>query len=192
MAKTVGMFFWKRLDHPGHDSCRLLKLTDGWRLSGAAVFRDSDRPCHFHYEVSVNPSWRTRGARVFGYLGGKPVDLRIRLSGDGVWRVNGILKGGLYGCVDLDLAFTPATNLIVLRRLSLRVGQRVDAPAAWLQFPQMRLVRLPQSYHRIGRREYRYEAPSAGYTGTLHVLPSGAVSLYPGLFEQVTSGQEKT
>jgi hypothetical protein len=187
-AKPVAMFFWKRLDHPGHDSCRLLKRPNGWSLSGAAVFRDNGHPCHFHYEVSVDAAWRTRSARVSGYLGRKAIDLRIRSLGAGQWQVNGIHKRGTLGCVDIDLAFTPATNLIVLRRLSLKVGQRAEAPAAYLQFPEMRLVRLPQCYHRVGRMEYRYEAPTLHYVGTLHVLPTGAVILYPGLFEQVTSG----
>jgi len=49
----------------------------------------------------------------------------------------------------------------------------------------MRLVKLPQRYLRTGKTEYKYEAPTVGYSGTLHVLPSGAVSQYPGLFELV-------
>jgi hypothetical protein len=182
------MFFWKRVDHPGHDSCRLFNLPHGWRLSGAAVFWDEGQPCHLRYEVSVGPAWRTRGARVTGYLGRKAVDLRIRSAGAGRWQVNGIHRKGVTGCVDVDLGFTPATNLVALRRLSLKVGQRAEAPAAYLQFPAMRLVYLSRTYVRIGRTEYRYEAPTVGYAGTLRVLPSGAVARYPGLFEQVTSG----
>jgi hypothetical protein len=188
MVTPVAMFFWRKVDHPGHDSCRLFRLPNGWSLSGAAVFWDEGRPCHFHYEVSVDPLWRTRGAKVSGYLGQKAIDLSIRSASAGRWQVNGIHKKGVTGCVDVDLGFTPATNLIALRRLSLRVGQHAEAPAAYLQFPEMRLVRLPQSYLRIGRTEYKYEAPTVGYAGTLHVLPSGAVTQYPGLFEQVTSG----
>lgn len=90
--------------------------------------------------------------------------------------------------MDIDLGFTPATNLIALRRLSLKVGQRAEAPAAYLRFPQMRLVMLPQTYLRVGRTEYEYHAPTVGYAGTLRVLPSGEITQYPGLFERVTSG----
>ena len=140
------------------------------------------------YEVSVDPGWRTRAAKVSGYLGRKAVDLRIRSTGGGRWQVNGIHKKGVTGCVDVDLGFTPATNLIVLRRLALKIGQHAEAPAAYLQFPEMRLVRLAQSYLRVGRTQYEYEAPTVGYAGTLHVLPSGAVARYPGLFERVSSG----
>ena len=188
MVNPAAMFFWRKLDHPGHDSCRLFKLPNGWRLSGAAVFWSEGQPCHFHYEVSVDRVWRTRGGKVFGHLGMKAIDLSIRSAGAGGWQVNGIYKKGVTGCIDVDLGFTPATNLIALRRLSLKVGQRAEAPAAYLQFPDMRLVRLPQSYLRIGPTEYKYEAPTVGYAGTLQVLASGAVSQYPGLFELLTSG----
>jgi uncharacterized protein len=188
MRKPVAMFFWRKVDHPGHDSCRLFQMHDGWLLTGMAVFWDKGQPCHFSYEVSVDLAWRTRNARVSGSLGKKAMDLRIRSNRAGSLQLNGIRKKSVTGCVDVDLGFTPATNLIALRRLSLKVGQSAAAPAAYLQFPQMGLVRLPQSYTRIGRTSYQYAAPSAGYAGTLHVLPSGAVRSYPGLFEWVASG----
>ncbi|MHB8843121.1 MAG: putative glycolipid-binding domain-containing protein [Nitrospirota bacterium] len=96
-------------------------------------------------------------------------------------------RNSVKDCIDVDLCFTPATNLIVLRRLALKVGQRAEAPAAYLKFPEMRLVKLPQSYLRISRSEYAYEAPTVGYAGTLRVLPNGAVTRYPGLFEMVAA-----
>jgi uncharacterized protein len=180
--KQTASFFWQKLDQPGHDSCRLFKLANGWRLSGAAVFWDAGRPCHFQYEVAVDATWRTRSASVSGYLGSKPVQLRIRSARNGGWRVGTELQENIAGCVDVDLGFTPATNLIPLRRLSLRVGESAEAPAAYLEFPRMRWVNLPQSYRRISRRAYEYESPTAGYAGTLEVSPIGAIIHYPGLF----------
>ena len=52
----------------------------------------------------------------------------------------------------------------------------------------MRLVKLPQSYLRVSRIAYEYDAPTVGYSGTLQVLPTGSVSWYPGLFALVESG----
>ena len=98
----------------------------------------------------------------------------------------------LQAAVDVDLGFTPATNLIVIRRLSLKVGQHAEAPAAYLAFPKMRFVKLPQTYRRTGRTAYEYEAPTVGYTGTLHVATSGAILHYPGLFEIVKSGKMRS
>ena len=188
MIKPVAVFLWKKLDFPGHDSCRLFKLAHGWRLTGAAVFLDNDRPCHLQYDVAVDGTWKTRSAKVSGYIGRKAFDVRIAAAGAGRWQFNGVPAKSVSGCVDVDFGFTPATNLIVLRRLALKVGQRAEAPAAYLKFPEMRLVNLPQTYLRTGKIEYEYEAPTVGYAGTLHVLPGGAVSRYPGLFEMVASG----
>ena len=185
--EPTAAFSWRKLDHPGHDSRRLFKLPDGWNLLGAAVFFGGRRPCHFHYEVATDAMWRTRRARVTGYLGNKALDLRISASKKG-WKVDGKQVKSVAGCIDLDLGFTPDTNLIAIRRLSLKVGERAEAPAAYLQFPEMRMVKLPQIYHRIGRTEYKYEAPTIGYTGKLTISVTGAVIDYPGLFERVVSG----
>lgn len=188
MTRPSAVFLWKKLDQPGHDCCRLFKLANGWRLTGTAVFLDRGKPCHLEYDVRVDRGWKTRGAKVSGNIGRKRVEVSITPAGLGGWKINGVLRNSVKGCVDVDLGFTPATNLIVLRRLALKVGQQADAPAAYLQFPEMRLVKLPQSYHRTSRSEYAYEASTVGYAGTLQVLPNGAVTRYPGLFEMVTAG----
>ena len=184
--KPTASFLWRKVDHPGHDSCRLFRLSGGWRLSGASVFFEANRPCHFQYEVVTDAAWQTKRAAVAGYLGNRAVDIRISAAGRGRWKVGDVLQANLSGCVDVDLGFTPATNLIVIRRRALAIGARAEAPAAYLAFPRMRFVKLPQSYHRIGKTAFDYAAPTVGYAGTLEVLPSGAVAHYPGLFALLT------
>jgi hypothetical protein len=102
------------------------------------------------------------------------------------WRLNGALQHGLHH-PDLDLGFTPATNLIPLRRLRLAIGEQADAPATYLAFPRLRLVELPQRYHRLDRERYDYRSPTAGYRGILRVSPLGAVIDYPRVFRLVTA-----
>jgi hypothetical protein len=95
------------------------------------------------------------------------------------------------GCLDIDLGFTPATNLIALRRLALDVGHEADAPAAYLAFPELKLERLEQRYHRLTLDKYDYQAPSVGYVGTLEVSEVGFVTTYPGLWEVVNKDFKK-
>jgi hypothetical protein len=188
MGAPVATFLWRRFDWLGLDAGRLFELARGWRLEGTATFREGGRICRLGYEVETDTDWRARGARVWGHVGRRNVALQIRpvgAAGEGRWRLAGGAGREVAGCLDLDLAFTPATNLLAIRRLALEVGQRASAPAAWLRFPGLRLVKLPQSYHRIGADEYAYEAPTAGYAGVLRVLPNGAVRHYPALFELV-------
>jgi hypothetical protein len=186
MDRITAIFLWRRLEEPGHDTCRLFCCDDGWRLEGAAVFRAAAGPCCLQYRVLADNRFHTRRATVTGYLGRRAVDLRVAASGrPGArrWRLNGEPVPGVGGCVDVDLGFTPATNLLPIRRLALRIGEAADAPAAYLSFPGLRFRPLAQRYRRVGRDAYAYESPEFGYAATLRVDRHGAVADYPGLFE---------
>ncbi|HEX9171501.1 MAG TPA: putative glycolipid-binding domain-containing protein [Telluria sp.] len=178
------VFLWRKLDSPGHDSCRFFSLADGYRLLGAAVFLEAGQACQLQYDVVADAGFRTTRAAVAGFVGNQPVDVRISATGQH-WEVDGKRVPALAGCLDVDLGFTPATNLLPLRRLALHVGQEADAPASYLAFPAMQFTLLPQHYHRLSGAYYDYLAP--GYRGTLRVSAMGAVEHYPGLFELLWS-----
>ncbi len=174
---------WRRIDSPGHDACGLWVLNGGWRLAGTAVFRLEERACHLRYEVDCDLSWRTRYATVTGWIGRKSVDLAIvALPGEG-WTFNGVKKRAVAGLVDVDLGFTPATNLIQLRRLALEVGQEAEAPAVYLHFPELKVGRLDHWYRRVAADRYDYKAPVFDYAAVLQVSDAGFVTHYPELWE---------
>lgn len=185
-------FFWRRLYSPGSDVCRVYQRADGgWDLRGMAVFHDEGLACDLGYVVSVDAQWVTLSAQVQGHCGERLVDLRFHTGVDGRWRVG---QGGepdadtgvsARACPDMDINFSPATNMIAIRRMALQVGQEAQAPAAWLSFPDLRLRELPQVYRRLDAVRYQYDAPTVGYTGVLQVCGDGAVVAYPELFARV-------
>ncbi len=187
--RVIASIRWRRLDALGHDSCRLLRLARGWQLAGRAFFLENALPARLAYRVTCDPQWRTRDGRVRGTVGARRVDLRIQRSPGGVWKIESRVVRGLSGCLDLDLGFTPATNLLAIRRLNLSDGRAADAPAAWLDVPDGTLVRLPQRYARRKATAYRYEAPTVGYAADLAVSAAGFVTRYPGLWTSL-SGSE--
>ncbi|MEW6765764.1 MAG: putative glycolipid-binding domain-containing protein [Pseudomonadota bacterium] len=174
---------WRRLDTPGHDACRLVKNDHGWQLDGTAVFLHHGAPARLDYEVRCDPHWHTRQGRVCGWLGEQLVEYDITRTSEGNWLLNGTPLPQLAGCVDLDLGFTPATNLLPLRRLALEEGQAAEAPAAWLNVATGTLECLPQRYERHAETTYGYEAPSVGYKALLTVTWRGFIRLYPDLWE---------
>lgn len=182
----VSIYFWRRLDNPGTDACRLYRSDEGWLLRGHAVFQEAGLACALRYEARTDPGWQTIGARVRGYRGGEEIKLEIsRLSAD-QWLLNGEPAHLDALCDDIDLGFTPATNQIALRRMSLAVGEQREVHSAWLNFPsRLDLQHLPQSYRRTGAETYDYQSPTAGYGGEMRVLESGVVAVYPELFELV-------
>ena len=180
---TPESILWRRLDAPGHDACRLERIDDGWELDGVAVFRHDDAPACLAYHIACDDAWFTRHGAVHGWLGTRAIDLRVRRTADGVWTLNGEVMPHLDGYVDLDLGFTPATNLLQLRRLALEEGQATDAPVAWLDVPAGTLEVLHQRYDRRSQRSYWYEAPRFDYAASLEVSPSGFTLQYPGLWQ---------
>lgn len=174
---------WRRLDGEGHDVCRLVRTSTGWRLEGVAVFAHEGRPCGLVYDVDCDAGWHTRAARVTGSRAGGSIDLHIVRTETGAWQMNGVVQAAAHDLVDVDLGFTPATNLIAIRRLGLAIGQASPAPAAYLAFPELRLDRLDQTYQRLDGHRYRYTAPAYGYDDVLTVSPEGFVTTYPALWE---------
>jgi hypothetical protein len=173
---------WTRLDVRGSDTCELERFGAEWKLSGAAEFDDPRGAAQLIYEVDADTEWRTIRGAVRGAVGRSAVSLWIDRGADSTWWVNGEAVPALHGLVDLDLGFTPATNLFPLRRLALRPGESADAEAALLDEESWTLRRLRQRYERRDATGWWYESPDAGYSALLRVNSEGFVTDYPGLW----------
>lgn len=153
------------------------------------MFAENRTPTQLAYQVTCDDGWRTLHGEVRGWSGGQPIGFRIVRTREGVWTLNGAVVSGLEGCLDLDFGFTPATNLLQLRRAALAVGQAADVPVAWLDVSVATLDRLEQRYERRSAATYWYEAPRFDYAALLEVDPVGFVERYPGLWESVVAKQ---
>src|SRR5262249_20788066 len=152
---------WRRLDQPGHEFAQLHFEDFTWRLTGTAIFaRDYRQPVRLDYLVVCDSDWRTRSASVAGWVGAEGVRADVSVDDARRWRLNGREVPEVAGCVDIDLNFSPSTNLLPIRRLRLDVGDEVAVKAAWLRFPDFKLEPLDQSYRRATNSAYRYESGS--------------------------------
>ncbi|MGA8242838.1 MAG: putative glycolipid-binding domain-containing protein, partial [Desulfobacterales bacterium] len=116
---AVESILWQRLDSPGHDACIINQNATGWKLSGSAVFLHDGNPAMLAYKVVCDADWRTLYGQVEGWLGKRQVTFRIARTKADSWQLNDFVVPNLETCIDLDLGFTPATNLMPLRRLDL-------------------------------------------------------------------------
>jgi uncharacterized protein len=173
---------WRRLDVPGVDSARLHHQGGTWRLKGSANFTDKAGQWDMAYAVECASDWTTLRASISGAHNGTPLEYRVDRAPEGRWSLNGHEVPEVTGCADIDLAFTPATNLLPVRRLRLAVGQEAEVAAAWLTFPAFSLTRLLQRYRRIAPARYSYSAPALPFAAVLTVSEGGFVDGYPGLW----------
>jgi len=178
--ETVGSsVLWRRLDRPGHEAARLFRQDSRWNLGGTAVFAHDDRPCRLDYLVVCDPEWLTLSAKVAGWVGDQAVEIDLSVDSARRWRLNGAECPETTGCVDLDLNFSPSTNLLPIRRLGLAVGEEAEVKAAWLRFPSFNLEPLDQLYRRVGGGVYRYESAGGRFVRDLQVNAAGFVTHYP-------------
>lgn len=178
---------WRRLDKPGHESCSLVLQHSCWHLIGTAVFAHNQQPCRLDYLVVCNSEWETLSGRVTGWVGNETVEIELTVDSARHWHLNGTERPGVTGCIEVDLNFSPSTNLLPIRRLGLAIGQEAGVRVAWLRFPSFTLEPLEQLYRRIDVGTYRYESAGGSFVTELQVNAAGLVTLYPNFF-QVEAG----
>ena len=195
--RHIETILWRRIDLPGHETAKLDALDDGWKLSGTSVFQSEEGHVELNYAVLCTPAWHTKSAQIAGTIGGHRMAVSVSVSPERKWYWNGSECRAVEGCIDIDLGFTPATNLLPIRRLALAVGEQADVRAAWLpfppSFPKFELERpelegppfevLRQVYRREAENVYHYESDGGAFVKTLEVNATGFVTHYPGFWK---------
>ena len=159
---------WRNISRPGHESAYIHHDGSLWHLKGTAVFLAERDACCLGYSIVCDSRWRTRACHVDG------------------WERNDDIIAGVDAATDIDLNFSPSTNLLPIRRLNLAVGESADVKAAWLRFPSMRVELLEQTYTRTAENRYLYRSRGGAFTAELTVDQAGFVVMYPGGWEALT------
>jgi uncharacterized protein len=176
---------WKNLPINGRDYCALWHTAEGWLLKGTVVGVLKDRrPMLASYEIHCDENWLTHRVEIERTIGSDMKTLSLSVESRGVWRSSGRELREAEGCVDVDLALTPATNTLPIRRLNLQVGGSESVIAAWVKFPELTVQPLSQRYTRLGKDTYHYER-NTGFSAEIAVDDLGLVTTHPGGWERI-------
>jgi uncharacterized protein len=178
---------WKNLALDGRDDCGLWHVSDGWLLKGTVIGALKDqRPVLATYEVYADENWLTHRVQVERTIGSDVKTLSLSVESRGVWRSAGQEVPVLSGCDEVDLAVTPATNTLAIRRLNLEIGSSASLIAAWVKFPDLTVQPLSQRYTRLAKDKYRY-ASNTGVSAEITVDDLGMVITYAGVWERMAA-----
>jgi hypothetical protein len=175
---------WSAIYLKGHEYCRVHSHNGRWYLTGVAVFLKDKNPCRLEYVIECDSAWHSRAAKIAGRVGDEQINVEITVQSDQSWRLNGVEQPAVSGCIDIDLNFSPSTNLLPVRRLKLTVGQQATVNAGWVRFPGFKLERLEQTYTRLDELTYRYKSGGGAFVRELRVNDFGLVTSYPGIWEE--------
>jgi hypothetical protein len=106
------------------------------------------------YVIRLSPLWSVSQFLLFRDL--DQPDLWLGTDGRGRWgEVNGAHRPDLDGAVDVALACTPFTLSLPVRRLPLRVGDRVELPVLDIDVETLGVVPTTVAYERLDEQRWR-------------------------------------
>jgi hypothetical protein len=112
-------------------------------------------------------------------------DLWLATDGHGRWgEMNGAHRTELDGCIDIDLAGTPFTNVIPIRRLPLHVGHSASQNVITIDIETLGVTVVPQMYTRLDTHSWRYISLLTGQEVDVNVDEHGFVIDEPGSFKR--------
>lgn len=186
MAQSSGKLVrWSDWDGTGLEHLSLTQTGTETVVDSLVIGARGGIPYGLRYRLKIDPQWRVREV-LTERIGGP--GLHILSDGKGSWtEAEGRALPRLDGCIDVDIAATPFTNTLPIRRLALQKGQAQEIRVAYLPLPDLELSAADQRYTRIADRRYLYEAEASGFAAELEVDEEGIVQDYPGLFRRRTA-----
>jgi uncharacterized protein len=174
---------WRGTDAWRAEAATLEFVDGGLRATGTQIGA-APGGYRLDYRLDATDGWRTRSLELA--IGDRRVLLE-RDDGDR-WRLEGDPRPDLDGAQDCDLAFSPLTNLMPIRRRGLadRPGAE-DFLMAWMTVPELTVIASAQRYEHVRRGLVRFvdRGLFEGFTAELELDEDGLARVYPGLAEQV-------
>lgn len=162
-------------------------------------------PCSYRadYQLETGPDVVTRSLRIQVVGDGFARALELLRDEAGAWTCDVVVEGtppvgldepgpaagtDLRGALDCDIALSPLTNLLPIRRLGLHVSPgRHDLVMAFVSMPDLAVRASAQRYEHVAPGEVRYTdlGVHPGFEAVLAVDEEGLVVDYPGLARRV-------
>ena len=163
-----------------------VELSDDGILATGVQLGVAPEDYRVEYLLDVPSDWITRRLEVEASGAGWRRSLVLEHDGAGAWTCNGERDGALDGALDCDLAFSPLTNVMPIRRHRLHErDDSLDFLMAWVSVPDLAVHASPQRYEHVRPGVVRYVSRDGDFRSELEVDADGLVVRYPRLAERV-------
>jgi hypothetical protein len=185
--------YWQAAQWLAFEHLRLVQNEQSIRADGLIVGSFAAAPLRLRYCVECDPDWRTTALRVIDLTSDERIE--IQRSSAGWHEPNGAEHPDLAGAIDVDIAATPFTNTLPIRRTRLEIGQASEITVVYVAIrPRLSLRLARQRYTRLpcdarGSR-YLYESLESDFRRELVVDSNGFVINYPGVWQRATPHTE--
>lgn len=181
--KRIQQIIWKGLYYQTLEYC-LFTRNSGYTIDGTILGEIANEPWSMRYQVVLDAAYRTRFLSVF-QEGRRLNHFELRRSATGWHDHLGKHLPEFDACIDIDIALTPSTNTLPIRRLSFIPQVPQEIKVLYIDpVTQSRRVDV-QVYTQLELGLYRYRNPDTGFTALLPVDAAGIVGDYNGLWRRL-------
>ena len=178
------IFRWASTDGVGTEYLNVSFEPEGTLAKGVVVGERGGEPYGLVYTVRLDAEWRSRSVEISHPGDGR--SLSLQSNGEGLWRDprTGEHLPQLDGCIDVDIAATPFTNTLPIRRCQWANGQSRTFSMAFISVPDLIASKVQQRYTCIEeKKKFLFETLPPDFQAELTVDTHGIVVDYPGLFQ---------
>ncbi|WP_182087127.1 putative glycolipid-binding domain-containing protein [Aureimonas sp. ME7] len=174
---------WAPVEGEGLEHLHLSATPSGVVARSAVIGERGGIAYGIFYEIHLDAGWRVERFEISTARGQR---LALTQEATGRWTdESGAHRTALDGCIDIDLAGTPFTNTLPIRRLAGRLSQPADLRMLYVRFDTFEPLVDEQRYTELSPTLFRYEAMDRSFSVELPVDEDGLVIDYPTLFKRV-------
>jgi uncharacterized protein len=204
----MGAYAWIKDDPVGMEHAELEIVADGVRARSVAIGSEPV-PYRLDVELAVGPGWLTEHLVATARGDGWTTSLELSRGASGAWqggrRETGVVPTAVRrsvpddavaaeaipaDVVDVDVQYSPVTNLMPSRRLGLELaGATGSFVMAWISVPSLAITLDPQRYTVLGAddgdRCVRFESGDGFFAAVLRCDDDGVIRDYPGIARRI-------
>ncbi len=176
---------WRSLEGEGLEHLNMTTTGHNINATGVIIGGRGGIPYAVRYNIDCTSDWRVLHFLIETTSGLK---LELQSDGNGHWTtMDADALPAFDGCMDIDLAGTPFTNTLPIRRLELTPKSgTAQLDMLYVPFNSFRPFRDSQCYTCLKEGKlYRYATTDRTFTAELPVDEDGLVTDYPTLFQRL-------
>lgn len=185
----VHQILWSNQEATGLEHCYLRHSATEIMADGLVIGVEEDVAFRIRYQVCCDLGWQVRKVVVMA-LDETEQTSHFVADGLGNWTTAaGQPVAELTGCLDVDIAVTPFTNTLPIRRLHLSAGESAVINVVYVAIPALQVKVAPQRYTCLATSSaggtYQFESLDSDFSAVLTVDAEGLVEEYPQLFKRI-------
>jgi hypothetical protein len=175
---------WAPAEGEGLEHLTIRAVDGGYRVASVVIGAAADgREFGLSYEIGIDSQWHVTSVAI-RRLDGRT--LTAHSPEPGRWLDHdGKPLAAFDGAIDIDCAFTPFTNTLVVRRKTFAIGEAREYTMFYVPSDTLEPITDGQRYTCLAPDRFLYEATDGGFAAKILFDEYGLVADYPGLYRRI-------